>query len=146
VFNIVEGTAKHKEEVFQARLKLMHQAYLDGWFNEDGTVPMPEITADGERPEPVVPRANKDAYAAAMKDAAARRKARAHAPPEPNPQCKSGFDFGKRPLERAEGSLGSDWHAFCTFCGVWWELDEADAACPTCSRELSWERKEYEVG
>ena len=47
MFNIDET---RREAVLQRRLELLRRAYQDGFFDEEGTIPISQLVADGENP------------------------------------------------------------------------------------------------
>lgn len=114
MFNIEEGTAKHKEEVFQRRIKMLQRAYRDGFFNETGTTPMPEITADGERPTDEV-----SPYTAVLTQAewAKQQDEEERRLREDSMSNRSGYEYPE---------------AYCKRCCRWWMTKAYGLYCPEC--------------
>ena len=124
MFNIEEGSEKHKEEVFQRRMKILQRAYRDGFFKETGTTPMPEIMADGARPdEAVSPYIGLARWAKQVEEEERRFRE--------NPMCRSGYpDVGSF---RGKSPLAS----ICPNCGTQMQEGDADSRedwCPQCKQ------------
>jgi len=161
MFNIEEGSNQHREAVFQRRIKMMQQAYRDGFFDEGVTTPMPVIATGGDSwrkrmyPEDKKKTSSKepptDDLAVAWQDSMKRRKeqyrkpARGYEPPTATEDPPGSYDddaddgdpYDGDPCSACGCAHGSS-EKYCKHCCLWFMVAEAEVYCPRCQAPL-WE-------